>query len=650
MDFNDELMQVGVFSEEEASLLSGTVNNHTTQIQNLANSANTLNGKIDAVSGAVYTLDEWADKISDDLESLSGDVIEIVGGDYLTREELEEMGYLTESGASEIYQPITQFRTINGSAITGDNSDIEIYYDDTQVKADIQKLSGDIQTIVGGDFVTEDDLSAYTTVEYAENTYLKEVPASITNEIQSISAQVQTISGSYLTQDDLTPYATTAFTESTYLKEVPQSVMNDIQVVSGQVESLGNTVVSNSQNIQSLSGKINTISGNVQTISGDVETLQNTPFVQEGDDISVLINDAGYLLPSSLKTINKMSLIGNGDITIGTGETYDDTAINHRVDVVSGDVETLSNQVQSISGAIPTNLSDLTNDAGYLTKSSADTLYATQADLASVSGSLNDYLTESAASQTYQLKTQFRTINGNAITGDNTNIVISVPTKTSDLTNDSNFLTKSSADTLYATQADLASVSGDIPTNISDLTNDSGYITKASADTDYQPKTLFRTINNQAITGDTTNISIGGGGTYVAGNNIDITNDVISVTGISVPTKVSDLTNDSGYLTKASGDTIYQPIGNYLTKASADTLYATQADLQSVSGDIPTNVSDLTNDSGYLVASDLKTINNASIVGSGNIVVPQIWIGTQAQYEALPSYDNNTIYCIEKSS
>lgn len=651
----------------------------------------TLSEKIDEISGAVYTLDEWADKMSDDLESLSGEVIEIID-DYLTMEELEEMDYLTESAASETYQPITQFKTINNNDITGGTDNIEIYYDDTQVKADIQKLSGDIQTIVGGDFVTEDDLSAYTTVEYAEATYLKEIPTEITNQleeldnatkenadnidsisgqiqsivdgdfivtftrsnnvysadktieeinaaadagkrvigklytypswhsvfylthrrtgngayaifmseaatlstgydpqmidkgiwyilltnekittyvnyfneyakledvsgfstdIQSISAQVQTISGDYLTQDDLTPYATTAFTESTYLKEVPTAITSEIQVISGQVESLGNTVVSNSQNIQSLSGKVNTISGQVQTISGEVETLQNTPFVQEGDDISVLINDAGYLLPSSLKTINKMSLIGNGDITIGTGETYDDTEIQQKVATVSGQVQTVSGQVQSISGKVNTVSGSVQSLSG---------------QVQTLSGSLDDYLTESAASQTYQLKTQFRTINGSAITGDNTNIVIE------------------------------------------------------------------------------------GGSEYSGGSNIDITNNVISVTGITVPTKVSDLTNDSGYLTKASGDTIYQPIGNYLTKASADTLYATQADLASVSGDIPTKVSDLNNDSGYLVASDLKTINNASIVGSGNIVVPQIWIGTQAQYEALPSYDNNTIYCIEKEN
>ena len=157
MDFNQELMQVGPFSEEEASILSGAVQNHTTQIQNLTNSASTLNGKIDAVSGELKTaIDLMADEVdalSDNLDSLSGDVQEIVGGDYLTREELDSRDYLTESAATNTYQPITQFRTINGSAITGDNSDIEVSYDDTEIKADIQSLSADVQSIADGDFV-----------------------------------------------------------------------------------------------------------------------------------------------------------------------------------------------------------------------------------------------------------------------------------------------------------------------------------------------------------------------------------------------------------------------------------------------------------------------------------------------------------------
>ena len=50
---------------------------------------------------------------------------------------------------------------------------------------------------------------------------------------------------------------------------------------------------------------------------------------------------------------------------------------------------------------------------------------------------------------------------------------------------------------------------------------------------------------------------------YSAGDGIDITNHIISVTG--------QLTGD--YLTKASADTLYQPIGDYLTTADSGNFY-----------------------------------------------------------------------------
>ena len=54
-----------------------------------------------------------------------------------------------------------------------------------------------------------------------------------------------------------------------------------------------------------------------------------------------------------------------------------------------------------------------------------------------------------------------------------------------------------------------------------------------------------------------------GGQEYSAGDGIDITDHIISVTG--------QLTGD--YLTKASADTLYQPIGDYLTTADSGNFY-----------------------------------------------------------------------------
>lgn len=222
-----------------------------------------------------------------------------------------------------------------------------------------------------------------------------------------------------------------------------------------------------------------------------------------------------------------------------------------------------------------------------------------------------------------------------------------------------------------------------IPDSTSDLVNDSGFLDSSD----------FKTINNESIvgsgniniqgggvsvesltqaeydeltpaqkSGDTiwiiTDVNPGGGGAaYSAGTNIDITNNVISVTGISVPTDVSDLNNDAGYLTSSDLKTInYQSIvgsGNIniqggggggisvveLSQSDYDELpssaktdtsviyvisgatsnYYTKSEVNAL---IPTNTSDLVNDSNFLTA--VKTINYNTMAGSGNLSLKSV--------------------------
>ena len=86
------------------------------------------------------------------------------------------------------------------------------------------------------------------------------------------------------------------------------------------------------------------------------------------------------------------------------------------------------------------------------------------ADLGSTNISLDNVYTKTEADSKFALKTSIPT----------------VPTKVSELTNDSGYLTKHQDLTEYAKKSDIKTLSN-IPTKVSQLTNDSGYITFTDA-------------------------------------------------------------------------------------------------------------------------------------------------------------------------
>jgi len=66
---------------------------------------------------------------------------------------------------------------------------------------------------------------------------------------------------------------------------------------------------------------------------------------------------------------------------------------------------------------------------------------------------------------------------------------------------------------------------------------------------------------------------------------------------------------------------------------------------------VPTSNSAFTNDMGYLTEhQQLKTINNQSIVGTGNIDIQfNVWYGTKNEYDAILNKDATTLYLIYES-
>ena len=213
----------------------------------------------------------------------------------------------------------------------------------------------------------------------------------------------------------------------------------------------------------------------------------------------------------------------------------------------------------------------------------------------------------------------------------NTDVDIIVPTKTSDLTNDSGFIDKNVSDlTNYYDETTVNSMFNalTIPTKTSDLTNDSGFITNtdyASANTGGVIKVGsglsidangvlssngLTSVDWSDVTNKPTNVSYWTNDAgYITSAAVptktsDLTNDSGFITSASVPTKTSDLTNDSGFITSSVNN-----LANYYKKSET----YTQGEVNSLINAIvvPTKTSDLTNDGSDGTAAYLETDETA---------------------------------------
>ena len=205
-----------------------------------------------------------------------------------------------------------------------------------------------------------------------------------------------------------------------------------------------------------------------------------------------------------------------------------------------------------------------------------------------------------------------------------------VPTQTSQLTNNSGFLTSIPAQS-------WASITGK-PTAVSWWTNDAGYLTSASSITLSQlPLGNYTT----RITSGTYSISISG---------VAASATAVAWTGVTGrPTALSSFTNDSGYLTAVPAQT-WASITGKPTAVSTwtnDAGYLTVVPAQtwaSITGK-PTAVSAWTNDSGYLTsASSLAWANVTGAPAFLTSIPAQTWASITGKPTAVSTWTNDSGY------
>lgn len=202
-----------------------------------------------------------------------------------------------------------------------------------------------------------------------------------------------------------------------------------------------------------------------------------------------------------------------------------------------------------------------------------------------------------------------------------------IPTKTSELENDSDFAVKNDIPNIsnladkgeiptkisqlendgnYATKDDIPDVSDlaakiDIPTKTSELENDSGFITVSEIPTDYAKQSDIPTKvseldndSNFATQSDIPDIS-----------NLASKDEIPDISNLAdrrdIPTKTSQLINDREFATR---DEI-PDISNLVNKSDLPDI----SKIASIE-DIPTKVSELENDSGFLTDNDIPDTSN----------------------------------------
>lgn len=199
---------------------------------------------------------------------------------------------------------------------------------------------------------------------------------------------------------------------------------------------------------------------------------------------------------------------------------------------------------------VPTRLSQLINDKGYITSSEIPANYVTEAELSDYRYATRTYVDSNYATTAYVKDAINRAV---IPEGDSSGIDLSIyalksdiPTATSDLTNDSRFITNDAL-LSYATTSYVNSTIddrlGDFDPNIK-LDN---YYTKDETDGALSNKADANHTHYEFATTDHTH------------DNYALKEEIPTI-----PTNVSEFTNDAGYITEDNIDTVMDQISNNL--------------------------------------------------------------------------------------
>jgi hypothetical protein len=221
-------------------------------------------------------------------------------------------------------------------------------YDDTQVKEDIATIKTGKQDVIK-------DLNTIREGASKGATALQSVPSEYVTKTQ-LDQKVDKVSGKQLSTED---YTTAEKTKLRGLYNYDDATLKE--------------------SIKTVEDKVKT----KQDIISDLATIRERA-------------NKGATAIQEVKTINGEPVVGSGNIEIKGTKPYDDSEIKE--------------QINSIQNTIPTNVSQLVNDKGYLTKHQDISHLATKAEVSEADANItaemksNERVTAAAINNLYETK------------------------------------------------------------------------------------------------------------------------------------------------------------------------------------------------------------------------------------------------------
>lgn len=388
--------------------------------------------------------------------------------------------------------------------ISNDSKIADVENNLSLAKTDIVKNSDDITTLKGKVSANETNISANSNdinlakgrisiVEdaTAENT------TNITSIHQSLTSIIQDVDTNKTSIADLSTKVSTLEGDVSGHETRITSNRTDIDALTGRMTTAESKIDANTENITNISNTVSDHTTKIQTNTDDIASINSRlnnsehfrGYVKNTSDLDNInephTND--YAWNAETGTVWNY----NGTAWVDTGAEIPDTSVeaSNSLPLVAGVADAGTSNLYSRGdhrhpadpnkadkSEIPINVSQLTNDVGYITNSSIgdfiskddvdallldyiktstfNTEIAKYVSIQSLSETLLDYAKKTDLSE-YAKKTE-------------------VPTRTSDITNDSDFI-DTSALLPYAKIVD-------VPSKTSDLNNDNGFITLSDVD------------------------------------------------------------------------------------------------------------------------------------------------------------------------